>query len=235
MSITTAATPRAASPLLSLRGVSKAYHNPHETTPVFEDLDLELHRGEITCLVGTSGCGKSTLISLIAGLLLPDSGQVWFDGQNVSELSDSERAHLRATRIGIVLQSGNLVPFLSAAENVALAMRLAGADPSPARAASLLELVGLADRADNLPRRLSGGEAQRVASAVALVNDPDLLLADEALGQLDSITARLVLETLERACRERELAVLLVTHSEEVAALGSRVVRLDEGRLVTAR
>lgn len=220
--------------LLSLRAVSKAYRNPGETTRVFADLDLELERGEITCLVGPSGSGKSTIISLMAGLMLPDSGQVSFDGQDLGELSDTQRAYLRATRIGIVLQSGNLLAFLSAAENVALAARLAEADASPARIASLLEQVGLADRADHLPRRLSGGEAQRVALAVGLVNSPDLLLADEGVGQLDSTTARLVMDTLRLACRERGLAVLLVTHSQEVAALGSRVVRLVDGRLQEA-
>jgi putative ABC transport system ATP-binding protein len=218
-------------PLLTLLGVSKAYRNATETTKVFEDLDLELRRGEITCLVGPSGCGKSTIMSLIAGLMRPDSGQICFDGQDLGVLSDAERAHLRATRVGIVLQSGNLLPFLSAAENIAMAARLAGTDCSRARVADLLSQVGLADRADQLPRRLSGGEAQRVALAVSLVNSPDLLLADEAVGQLDSDTAKLVMGTIQYACRERDLAVLLVTHSVEVAALGSRLVRLVEGRL----
>ena len=224
----------AAEPLLRLQAVSKAYRNPGETTQVFEGLDLQLYRGEITCLAGPSGCGKSTIIALIAGLMMPDSGQVCFDGQDLGALSDTGRARLRATRIGIVLQSGNLLPFLTAAENVALAARLAEADSSPTRIASLLEQVGLADRADHLPRRLSGGEAQRVALAVALVNSPDLLLADEAVGQLDSATARLVLATFQQACREQDLAVLLVTHSQQVAALGSRVVRLVAGRLEEA-
>lgn len=221
-------------PLLRLRSVSKSYRNPAETTRVFQDLDLELHRGEITCLVGPSGCGKSTIISLIAGLMRPDSGQVCFDGQDLAALSDTERARLRATRLGIVLQSGNLLPFLSAAENVAMAARVAGTDCSAARIVQLLEQVGLAHRSGQLPRRLSGGEAQRVALAVALVNSPDLLLADEAVGQLDSITARLVMATIHRACREHDLAVLLVTHSQEVAALASRVVRLIDGRLERA-
>lgn len=225
-------TPQATtSPLLSLRGISKAYRNPSETTPVFQDLDLELQRGEITCLVGPSGCGKSTIISLIAGLMVPDSGRVLFDGRDVGELSDTERSHLRATRIGIVLQSGNLLPFLTAAENIAMACRLAGTAKSPPHVAALLDQVGLGDRADHLPRRLSGGEAQRVALAMALANTPDLLLADEAVGQLDSTTAQVVMDTFEQASRERGLAVLLVTHSQEVAAMGTRVVSLVDGRL----
>jgi len=234
MPASTPSIPNAGGPLLSLQGVSKEYRNPYETTPVFQDLDLDLQRGEITCLVGPSGCGKSTIISLIAGLMVPDSGRVVFDGCDVAELSDTERAHLRASRIGIVLQSGNLVPFLTAAENIAIAIRLAGGESSPARVASLLDQVGLADRADHLPRRLSGGEAQRAALAVALANTPDLLLADEAVGLLDSTTARFVMDSFVEACRERGLVVLLVTHSSEVAALGTRIVRLTDGRLETA-
>ena len=234
MPASTPSISNAGGPLLSLQGVSKEYRNPYETTPVFQDLDLDLQRGEITCLVGPSGCGKSTIISLIAGLMVPDSGRVVFDGCDVAELSDTERAHLRASRIGIVLQSGNLVPFLTAAENIAMATRLAGGESSPARVASLLDQVGLADRADHLPRRLSGGEAQRAALAVALANTPDLLLADEAVGQLDSTTARFVMDSFVEACRERGLAVLLVTHSREVAALGTRIVSLTDGRLEMA-
>ena len=220
--------------VVSMHGVSKTYRNPNDPTRVLEELDLELQRGEITCLVGPSGCGKSTVISLIAGLLLPDSGRVFFDGRDTGWMSDTQRAELRATRIGIVLQSGNLVPFLTAAENVALAIRLARREPSTASVNALLEQFGLAYRADHLPRRLSGGEAQRVAVAVALANTPDLLLADEAVGQLDGTNARLILGVLERACRERGLAVLLVTHSDDVAARGSRIVRLTGGRIEDA-
>ncbi len=235
MPVTTESPPQPASPVLSLHGVSKTYRSAQDTTPVLEEVNLDLHRGEITCLVGPSGCGKSTIISLVAGLMVPDSGQVSFNGRDVSELSDTERAHLRATKIGIVLQSGNLVPFLTAGENIGLAVRLAEGESSSVRVNVLLEQVGLADRAGHLPRRLSGGEAQRVALAVALANTPELLLADEAVGQLDEATAHLVMDTLERACRERGLAVLLVTHSLDVAALGSRIVRLVEGRLVEGR
>jgi ABC-type lipoprotein export system ATPase subunit len=218
-------------PLLLMQGVSKTYHNPGETTLVFEDVDLALHRGEITSLLGPSGSGKSTIISLIAGLMIPDRGRIAFDGTDVADLSDAQRSELRAARIGTVLQSGNLLPFLTAAENIAMAARLAGTTNSVARVTELLQRAGLADRAHHLPRRLSGGEAQRAALAVALANNPDLLLADEVVGQLDSHTAHLIMQTLADECRDRGLAVLLVTHSMEVAAIGSRVVRLINGRL----
>lgn len=234
MPAATDSMPQATSPLLRLQGVSKAYRNPPNSTQVLTDLDFELNRGEIVCLVGPSGCGKSTIISLIAGLLVPDSGRVSFDGQDVGTLSDTQRAGIRGKRMGIVLQSGNLVPFLTARENVALPIGLAGGDRSAARVDSLLGRVGLTDRARHLPRRLSGGEAQRVALAVALANEPDLLLADEAVGALDGATARVVMDTLEVASRERGLAVVLVTHSLEVAARGSRTLRLVEGHLETA-
>lgn len=220
-------------PLVHLQGVSKAYRSAGETTVVFENLSLALHRGEMTCLLGASGSGKSTIISLIAGLAVPDAGSVAFDGRDVRELSDAERSGLRATRIGTVLQSGNLLPFLTTAENVAMAARLAGVKRSANLVEDLLGQVGLIDRAHHMPMRLSGGEAQRAALAVALVNGPDLLLADEAVGQLDSETARMVVDILVDACRERGLAVLLVTHDEEVATVGSRIVRLVDGRLET--
>ena len=220
--------------MVAMHAVSKSYRNPNDPTRVLDTLDLELHRGEITCLVGPSGCGKSTVVSLVAGLLLPDSGQVFFDGLDMGAMSDTHRAELRATRIGVVLQSGNLIPFLTASENVALAVCLAGQTPSAANVTDLLDQVGLADRAHHLPRRLSGGEAQRVALAVALANTPDLLLADEAVGQLDGTNARLILGVLEQACHERGLAVLLVTHSAEVAARGSRIIRLADGRIEDA-
>ncbi|WP_241990825.1 ABC transporter ATP-binding protein [Cryobacterium gelidum] len=221
-------------PLLSLHAVSKTYRTARETTSVLKALDLELPRGEITCLVGPSGCGKSTLVSLIAGLLVPDSGQVIFDGQDIGALPDTRRAQLRATRIGIVLQSGNLVPFLTAGENIALAIRLAGRTARAAHIHALLKQVDLEDRAGHLPRRLSGGEAQRVAVALALANDPELLLADEAVGQLDGATARVVINTLHTACRDRGLAVLLVTHNPEIVSLSSRVLRLSGGHLERA-
>lgn len=229
--MTAAAAASAGEDLLRLESVSKAYRSPGETTPVLSGLDLVLRRGEIVCLAGPSGSGKSTVVSLIAGLLVPDGGRVVFDGSDLARLSDRRRARVRAQRMGIVLQSGNLVPFLTAAENVMLAGRFARRRVPPARAREVLDRVGLADRADHLPRRLSGGEAQRAGLAVALVNSPDLLLADEVAGALDTTSTAGVMSALEELAREQGLAVLLVTHSQALARRGNRVLHLNAGRL----
>ncbi|MEK6272486.1 MAG: ATP-binding cassette domain-containing protein [Actinomycetota bacterium] len=192
---------------------------------------MELPRGETTSLAGVSGSGKSTLISLLAGLMLPDSGGIAFDGLEVTDLDEAARARLRARRIGVVLQSGNLIPFLTAVENVELALNLAGGDRPRARARELLAEVGVARRLDHLPRRLSGGEAQRVSVAMALANEPDLLLADEVTGELDSTSAEQLMGVIYDAWRERGLTVLFVTHSGELAARAGRHLRLDEGEV----
>jgi ABC-type lipoprotein export system ATPase subunit len=218
-----------APPLLELRGVSKAYRDGAAETPVLRNVQLELGRGEITSLVGASGSGKSTLISLIAGLLVPDSGQVCFDGRDLTCLDDEARAGLRAARIGVVLQSGNLIPFLTARENVELAIGFANGRRAGRSAESLLTRLGLADRLDQPPRRLSGGEAQRASVAIALAGEPDLLLADEATGELDPATSGRVMQVIFDAARERELTVLFVTHSSELAAAAEQRLRLTGG------
>src|SRR5436190_790749 len=218
-------------PLVRVDQVSKAYRNGGGETRVLKAASLELARGETTSLVGVSGSGKSTLISVLAGLMLPDSGKVVFDGQEITGLDDSPRARLRARRIGVVLQSGNLIPFLTAIENVELAIELADGDRAAPGARELLSEVGLRDRLDHPPRRLSGGEAQRVSVAVALANQPDLLLADEVAGELDSSSAEQVMEVIFDAWRERGLTVLFVTHSGELAALAQRRLRVEDGEV----
>ncbi len=227
-------TPAVREPLVRIEGVSKTYRTGALEAPVLQTVDLQLARGETTSLVGVSGSGKSTLISLIAGLLLPDSGEVFFDGQELHGLDDTGRARLRATRVGIVLQRGNLIPFLTASENVELAVDLAGRDRASSRAKRLLSELGLANRLHHLPRRLSGGEAQRVSLATAMVNEPDLLLADEVAGELDSATAEHVMGVIFDASRDRGLTVLYVTHSSELAARAERRLRLADGRVWSA-
>jgi putative ABC transport system ATP-binding protein len=226
--------PDLALPLVRVDRVSKTYREGALETKVLRAAELELARGETTSLTGVSGSGKSTLISLLAGLALPDSGRVVFDGQDITGLTDVARARLRARRVGVVMQSGNLIPFLTALENVELAIEFAGGDRGGARARELLSELGLARRLDHLPRRMSGGESQRVALAVALANEPDLLLADEVTGELDSTNAERVMEVIFEAWRERGLTVLFVTHSSELAARAQHRLRLDDGEVRSA-
>jgi putative ABC transport system ATP-binding protein len=221
-------------PLLRVDRLAKTYRSGDVETPVLRDVSLELDRAVTASLVGVSGSGKSTLLSLLAGLMLPRSGSVVFDGQDLGGMDDTARARMRARRIGVVLQNGNLIPFLTAAENVELAVEVAGGARPARRAAALLREVGLADRLDHRPARLSGGEAQRVAVAVALANDPDLLLADEITGQLDADTAAEVMDMIFAAWRERGLTVLFVTHSGALAARAQRRFALVDGEVLAA-
>jgi len=221
----------APSPLVRVERVSKTYREAGVASHVLDQASLDLVRGETTSLVGSSGSGKSTLLGLIAGLLLPESGSISFEGRDMTTGDDTERARLRGSRIGVVLQAGNLVPFLTATENVELALELGGARRTRRRARQRLTELGLGDRLDHLPRRLSGGEAQRVAVAVALANDPDLLLADEVTGELDSATADEVVTVILDAWRQRGLTVLFVTHSTELAGRAQRHLRLTAGEV----
>lgn len=204
------------SPVLRIRGVSKSFGTPESPVPVLRDVDLTVMPGEKASLIGPSGCGKSTLLSLVAGLLSPDAGSVEIEGVAISALDDTGRARLRAHRIGIALQSDNLVPFLTATENVQLALAFG---ERPARSVArrtahgLLERFHVAHRADHLPRHMSGGEAQRVALAVAMANGPALLLADEVVAALDGETAGQVITEVLAA----EFAVLFVAHHRELA------------------
>ena len=220
--------------LIRVDGLEKGYREGGTETPVLSGASFELIRGETTSMVGSSGAGKSTLLAILAGLMLPDSGEVLFDGERLTAMDETERAALRARRIGVVLQSDNLIPFLTAAENVELAIRLAGGDHAADRAQDLLGELGLEHRADDRPQRLSGGEAQRAALAVALINEPDLLLADEVTAELDSASANRVLDLILRASAARGLTVLIVTHSPELAKLTDRSLMVADGGVIAA-
>ena len=220
-------------PLVRVQDVCKSYREGGLETHVLRGVSLELARAETVSLIGVSGSGKTTLLSLLAGLMAAQSGSVTFDGRALGDLDDAARAQLRAQRIGVVLQSANLIPFLTAAENVELALRFGGGHGrGKARARALLAEVGLAGRADHQPRRMSGGEAQRAAIAMALANEPDLLLADEVTGQLDRDDAAHVIEVIFGAWRERGLTVLYVTHDGELAARAQRRLALRDGQVV---
>ena len=222
---------RTTAPLLRLEAVSKTYSESSVDRQVLRDVSLDLPRGEMTSLTGVSGSGKSTLISVVAGLMLPDSGRVFFDGDEITGLDDVARARLRALRVGVVLQSGNLIPFLTALQNVELAMELGGRDRDKEHAMGLLSELGLGRRLHHVPRRMSGGEAQRVSVAMALANDPTLLLADEVTGQLDSANAEQVIGVIFDAWRRRGLTVLFVTHNGELAARAEHRLVLEGGEV----
>jgi len=219
-------------PLIQVEGLSKTYCEAEVETRVLAGAGFELAAGQTTSLIGSSGAGKSTLLGVLAGLMLPDSGAVRFDGEDITEMDEAGRAGLRARRIGVVLQSDNLIPFLTAAENVELAHTLAGGERPGPRARELLDELGLGERLDDLPRRLSGGETQRASLAVALANQPDFLLADEVTAELDSANADRIIEIILGASRERGLTVLMVTHSSELAARTDRRLRVADGRVI---
>ena len=211
-------------PLLRLRSVAKTYQSVTGSDIVLQEVDLTIEAGQKVSLMGPSGSGKSTLLSLIAGLLRPDAGTVEIDGVPLAGLDDGERAALRSGRIGIALQSENLIPFLSAIENVELALGFGRRGKNRDRANELLDRMSVVNRRDHLPRQLSGGEAQRVALAVAVANEPALLLADEMVSALDSTTAGLVIDEVFAS----EMAVLFVTHAIALADRAERRLCLRE-------
>ncbi|WP_243442453.1 ABC transporter ATP-binding protein [Sandarakinorhabdus limnophila] len=203
---------------------------------LFSGVNIALAPGEVVAITGESGVGKSTLLNVIAGLDAPDAGEVLIGGKNVAALAEPDRARLRALALGFVFQAFHVLPHLSLARNVALPCLLAGMNAADAlaRAEATLAEVGLAGRGGDWPAVLSGGELQRVAIARALVHRPGLVLADEPTGNLDPETAGRILDLLLAQARDRQAAVLIVTHSEMVAAAADRVLRLSASGLVPA-
>lgn len=218
-------------PRLELRGVSKIYRNDGEPVPVLHEISLTVHAGCITALLGRSGCGKTTLLNLAGAMDFPTSGEVLIDGRSTISLSEAELTRLRRRRVGFVFQFFQLLPTLTALENVELPLLLAGA-PNPARIAlDRLRWVDLEDKAGALPYQLSGGQMQRVAIARALAHTPDILIADEPTGNLDTASGDQVLALLRRSALEFGAAVLMATHSAEAAAIAGARVRLRDGRI----
>ena len=198
---------------------------------ILRDIDLAVTSGEALAVVGASGSGKSTLLALLAGLDTPTTGSVHLDGADLFALSEDERALLRGRLLGFVFQSFQLLPALTALENVMLPLELAGADDARARAREMLAHVGLGERLTHYPKHLSGGEQQRVALARAFVVRPKLLLADEPTGSLDAQSGAAVIDLLFQLNRENGTTLILVTHDEALAARCTRIVRLIAGRL----
>jgi putative ABC transport system ATP-binding protein len=218
---------------LLLHDLYKIYKEGDIETVALRGARLSVQPGEFVAITGRSGAGKTTLLTIIGGLALPSAGRVIVGGTDIARLNETERAAFRRDKIGVVFQTDNLIPFLTALENVALPMQLAGqnAARAAARARHLLGEVGLTARAHHKPGILSGGERQRVAIAVAIANEPQLLLADELTGELDSATADRVMELLGALNASRGLTLVVVTHNKSVAARAGRQVRIADGQL----
>ncbi len=222
-----------ASPLLRLDDLGKSYSEGERRRMVLNGVDLEVPHGQITAILGESGSGKSTLLNVVGGIDVADSGSVFVNGTNLTEMDEEKRTIFRRHHIGIVFQFFNLIDTLTVAENVALPLELCGVPSAQARVsvAAIVDQVGLADRLESFPDQLSGGEQQRIALARALVHEPILVLADEPTGNLDEHTGDSVLGLLDRLTRQRSANLILVTHSAKAAAIADRVLVMRDGQL----
>jgi putative ABC transport system ATP-binding protein len=222
--------PPAGSPeaVFRARGITKVYQMGEVEVHALRSVDLDLYAGEFMVLLGASGSGKSTLLNILGGLDVPSSGTVWFRDRDLTAADESALTRYRRNHVGFVFQFYNLIPSLTARENVALVTEIAR---NPMRPEDALALVGLGARMDHFPAQLSGGEQQRVAIARAIAKQPDVLLCDEPTGALDSTTGRLVLSVLDRVNREIGTTTAVITHNAPIAEMADRVVRIADGRI----
>jgi len=228
-------TPAESSPLIRIRALSKAYQRGAQLIPVLQGVDLEVHAGEFVALMGPSGSGKSTLLNLIAGIDKPSGGCIEIGGVDIADLGEGELADWRAANVGFIFQFYNLLPVLTAAENIELPLLLTGLTRRERRehVHAALAMVRLSDRSDHYPNELSGGQQQRVAIARALVTDPQLIVADEPTGDLDRVTGGDVLALLGDLHRQLGKTILMVTHDPKAAACAERLVHLEKGVLLS--
>jgi putative ABC transport system ATP-binding protein len=222
------------SSLVQLEDISKNYKRRKSKIPAVDGIDLEINKGEIVGIIGPSGSGKSTLLNLIGGLDTVSSGKVLIDGKDLAELGDNDLTRFRLKTVGFIFQFYNLISTLSALENVEVPMGFAGVSREQRRekALELLKLVGLEPRANHMPEELSGGEQQRVAVARALANDPELILGDEPTGDLDSKSAKKLMELIRNLRREKKITFVLVTHDPIVVEACDRVYSIRDGKIV---
>jgi putative ABC transport system ATP-binding protein len=218
--------------MLIARQVTREYKSGDLNIAVLRDVSFEIPQGGFVAIIGPSGSGKTTLLGLLAGLDTPTRGEVILDGHDLTRMSENERAKLRGEKVGFVFQSFQLIPTLTARENIQVPLELQGSDGAAARADDLLERIGLAERGHHFPMQLSGGEQQRVAIARAFANSPRILFADEPTGNLDANTGAKVFELLESLNRESGSTIVLVTHDANLAARAARTIRLADGRIV---
>lgn len=220
--------------LVEIKHLVKSYTRGDQIVPVLHDITLEIARGDFIALMGPSGSGKSTLLNLIAGIDKPDAGVLKIDGEDITQLSEGELADWRASNIGFIFQFYNLMPVLTAFENVELPLQLTNLSKSERRqrVEMTLSLVGLSDRMEHYPNELSGGQQQRVAIARAIVTDPTILVCDEPTGDLDKQSASDVLGMLKRLNQEMGKTVIMVTHDAHAAEAAKRIVHLEKGDLI---
>lgn len=220
--------------LVELRGVSKSFRKGDEVITPLDNIDLDIEAGEFLSLMGPSGTGKSTLLNLVSGIDHPDSGTIWVAGTDVTKLSRSKLADWRAANLGYIFQTHNLIPVLTAYENIELPTLLLKLSSMQRRqrVELAMEAVGLSDRADHYPRQLSGGQEQRVGIARAIVVHPQVVVADEPTGSLDAETSEQVQDLLQRLNKELNITLLMVTHDRDVASIASRQLVLDRGKFL---
>jgi putative ABC transport system ATP-binding protein len=218
--------------MLIAQQVTREYKSGDQTLAVLKDVSFTVEQGDFVAIVGPSGSGKTTLLGLLAGLDTPTRGKVILDGHDLTTMTENERAKLRGEKVGFVFQTFQLIPTLTARENIQVPLELQGSDGSADRARDLLERVGLESRGHHFPMQLSGGEQQRVALARAFANSPRILFADEPTGNLDAASGARVFDLLATLNRESGSTIILVTHDATLAARASRIIRLNDGRVV---
>ena len=220
--------------MIEVRDVQKWIQNGSRRVEILKGISLSIPAGQFVAIVGASGSGKSTLLGLLAGLDTPSSGEIWLDGTPIHKLAETDLAAVRGRKIGFVFQSYQLIPTLTALENVLLPFELNVEGNGLAQSRSLLAQVGLAERMEHYPIQLSGGEQQRVALARALVNKPAVVLADEPTGNLDTENSNIVLRMLRQSNQELGQTVLMITHNPEAAKYGDRIIHMRDGHVVKA-
>ena len=221
--------------MLYINGLSKKYNTLDGEATALDNISMTVHKGDFVAIVGKSGSGKTTLLNMIGGLDIPDSGSIIFEGTDITKLSKKRAAELRRRKIGIIYQFYNLIPELTASENITLPVELDGGEIDQSRLSEIMSVVGMNSRARAYPDTLSGGQQQRVAIARALYNNPTLILADEPTGNLDNENSDEILRLLKTLNDEQDVTVLVVTHSAAVADRAERVITLSNGKIVSDR
>ena len=221
--------------IIEARDIQKFYNEGmHNELQVLKDIDMKIREGDMTAIMGPSGSGKTTLLDILGCLLKPTNGEFFIDGVKINGLEDDELAHIRRKKIGFIFQQYNLIASYTALENVEMPMRLAGKSKSSAqrKAKKLLIMVGLGQRMEHLPNQLSGGEQQRVAIARSLANNPEIILADEPTGNLDSKTGKMILDLLKDLNKKENYTILMVSHDHRIKKVAGKVINLMDGKIV---